>query len=1002
MKTKTHKKASFVFIGLFSALTIGVNAACGYFSDIITSFLNTTELDIATRAAGEQLAEQIEEEGIVMVENKNETLPLSQTVSKVNVFGWSSTQWIMGGSGSGRSVNESNLLTPDVDLFDALENYGIEYNTDLKQMYTKFLGERPFWNTGALNSHDYEFSRLYEPSISDTKYYTSTMLADAKEFSDTALVVLGRVTGESNDCPKVQYKNITTTGLPGAANTDATRTYLDISTEEEELLEYVGANYENVIVIVNSTNQMNLSFLDSINGLDSCLIVGGTGNKAANAIPYVLYGEKTVTDEDGNETTVKVSPSGKTVDTYAYDFTSNAVYANAGMDGINTYVGSNGLYPTTTTNPNVGGRDNKYPGASYLDYVEGIYVGYKWYETADVEGYWDKRGGYDSVVQYPFGYGMSYTTFEWSFISALPAAGSTLSETDSDGGSINVTVNVKNTGNYPGQDVVELYFTAPYTKNGIEKSAVNLAAFAKTPTTLQPGESQQLTLSVKIADMASYDSSEIKVPGGGYILEKGTYQLTLRTDSHTLADMTRNTLEYTVASDIIFDGESAKGNDVHNLFGAESSDGFAVDASDTNANIEWLSRADFEGTFPTEKAAAREMTQALKDANNKGTYSEAMASAWQSKWNAANPNATMPTTGAKNDLKVFADGEVTDLGLDLGKDYYDEQWDDVLDQITLTEMKNLILHGYIKESAVPSIGKPLTSSLDGPSQIGSFNANNAGTGYPMPTVLAQTWNTQLARSFGLAVGAETLNMNLSGWYAPGINLHRSAFGGRNYEYYSEDSYLSGILCAETVRGAKDVGVYTYIKHFIGYDQESYRDGLYCWMTEQALRETYLSPYKTAIDNGATGIMTSYGRLGAIWSGGSQALLTDLLRNEWGFTGTVLTDYSDHQDFMNGDQMLRAGGDLWMDGYQSNGSFKRETSSVAIVTQMREATHHILYTWLNAQYSATQYDPTADGINIVKGTGNNPYMWMYALTAADALIVPALLSWFVLTLKKKSV
>ena len=267
--------------------------------------------------------------------------------------------------------------------------------------------------------------------------------------------------------------------------------------------------------------------------------------------------------------------------------------------------------------------------------------------------------------------------------------------------------------------------------------------------------------------------------------------------------------------------------------------------------------------------------------------------------------------GSGGDLRPFDGKKATDLGLELGADYFDPRWEQVLDQIKSSELDALVLHGYVQENTIASIGKDKTSSVDGPSQIGSFN-QIPGTGFPMPTVLAQSFNTELARSFGLAVGAEAQFMGYSGWYAPGINMHRSPFGGRNYEYYSEDPMLTGLIAAGVSKGSLQTGTYLYAKHMIGYDQESYRDGLYCWMTEQTLRDVYLKPFKLAIDKGGlTGGMTAYGRIGAVWSGGSEALLTDLLRDEWGFNGAVLTDYADHHNFMNGDQMIRAGGDLWI-------------------------------------------------------------------------------------------
>ncbi len=961
MHRTVKKIICFSFVGIILVIAIALNVVAGIFADIISTYLSTGTVSEETRQAGKELAVQIQEEGSVLVRNEDSVLPLNkEEVTKVNVFGWSSTQWVVGGSGSGQSVGTSK------GLIQALNEYGVSTNTELTSMYQNFLGERPYWATGALHTHPYQFSRLYEPEMKD---YSESLLNNAKSYSDVALVVLGRVTGESNDCPTVQYK-----GKIGdsSAKEDKTRTYLDISTEEEALLKYVASEYDKVIVIINSTNTMNLSFLDAIEGLDSCLIVGGTGNHGAEAIPKILFGEK--------------NPSGRTVDTYPYDFRYNASFVNSGLAGVGTYLNTKNIYPATTTNPNVNDGDKSYPGASYLDYAEGIYVGYKWFETADAEGYWDDMGGYEKVVQFPFGHGLSYTKFNWSVL-----------EQGVKDGVFTTKVRVQNTGAVAGQDVVQLYYTPPYTYGGLEKAAVNLCAIAKTHT-VKPGEFEDLTLSFNITDMATYDTTA-NDGNGAYVLDPGSYEIKLMNNCHEVAPISRATFVYEQSGYEEITTDPASGKEIKNRFGADTVDyGIAVDGTATNEGITYLSRSDFEGTFPKTKKENRSMHKKLADTN---LYSNNLANEWAQK----HADITMPTTGAKNNMPVYNnDGKPNDIGLILGSDFDNEAWDQVLDQLTVNEMKNLVLHGYIKEQAIKSINKPQTNSLDGPAQIGSFNAKESGTGYSMPTVLGQTFNPELAYNFGLSVGKEVKEMNLDGWYAPGINLHRSPFGGRNFEYYSEDSFLSGILCANTVRGALNAGTYTYIKHFIGYDQESYRDGLYCWMTEQALREIYLKPYKIAIDNGATGIMTSYGRLGGVWSGGSEALLTELLRKEWDFKGCVLTDYSDHHEFMNGDQMLRAGGDLWMDGYSSKGSFGnngvQDTSSAAFVSQLRTASKHTLYMILNAAYENSQYNESADVPIIVGGSGGAATWWIGVLVAFDVVAVGGCAALIFVALHKK--
>ena len=439
---------------------------------IIDSFIgapsgNYSETEIAdTKLKAEALAAEVEAEGTVLVQNKDNTLPLNADTKKVNVFGWASTAWLGGGSGSG-GVNAVNT-----DLLAALTAYGIEYNTELTDMYKDFQPGREYIRT--LNSRPEQSGRLYEPDINNTTYYTQSMLDNAKNYSDTAVVVIGRLAGESNDATKQQYKR---TEKGGDIVVDDTRTMLELTTEEENLLTYVGANYKNVVVLVNSTNVMELGQLETIPGVDACLIAGLSGSEAASVIPAVLWGEK--------------EPSGRTADTWAYDLTTAASYANAGLEGVGAYTAAEGLYPADGTTCGNLDAPYAYEQVSYVDYAEGIYIGYKWYETADAEGYWSNVSneygtGYDGVVQYPFGYGLSYTSFDWAVTDAA-ADGSTLTKD----GDVTVKVTVTNTGDRAGKDVVQLYYTAPYITGEIEKSSVELGAFAKTKE-LQPGESRSL------------------------------------------------------------------------------------------------------------------------------------------------------------------------------------------------------------------------------------------------------------------------------------------------------------------------------------------------------------------------------------------------------------------------------------------------------------------------------------------------------------------------------
>ncbi len=1018
---KTKKVVCLTVSAIILVIVLVLNFVVAAFSNEIDKFVigyKDTSSSSASRADGQELGEQIQEEGTVLVKNDNNTLPLSSTVNRVNVFGWAATDWVISGSGSGQVKNDTA-----VTFLDALESYGIEYNTELTTMYENFYSSREYStnggqpsasspsSSGSLHSFNYEFSRLYEPDITSPTYYTDDILNNALDFSNTAIVVIGRTSGESNDSPKVQYKR-TTKG--GSVVTDETRTYLEISTEEEALLEYVGNSYTNVIVLINSTNVMELGFLDTIKGLDSCLVVATTGTYGANVIPKILYGE--------------VNPSGKLADTYAYDLSTSSTYANTGSgnDTTNFYTNSSGMYPTTVTHTN-GSSTVAYEGVAYTDYDESIYLGYKWYETADEEGFWDSdyaknlwgiSNGYEDVVQYPFGYGLSYTTFSWA-IDKLEVitedgetkTGSNLSKTDT----IVVGVTVTNTGSVAGRDVVELYYTAPYTEGGVEKSSVNLAAYGKTINVLDPGESEYVELTLDVEDMASYDcynlSGEVG-SDGGYVLEEGTYTLTLRTDAHTVAndkmvsgqDHNSATITYNVSDDITYQTDSNTGNEVSNHFtGTDTTDGVAIDGnSDGSASILYLSRSNFEGTFPEEMDANRAMTDEIRALN---IYTSSQASEWAT----THEGTTVVTGDSSQGGLVYENGAITELGRTLGTDYNADEWEGVLNRITLDEMKSLVLHGYTQTEAIASIGKPETLDLDGPNQVGSFATGYSNAIGFSSIVLAQTWNSELAYSMGLEVGNECAAYGISGWYGPAANLHRSPFGGRNYEYYSEDALLSGTMCAKTIEGAKKKGVFCYLKHLALYESESGRDGMYVWCTEQALRELYVKPFEIAVkDGGATGIMTSYGRIGAVWTGGSEALLTELVRNEWGFEGAFLTDYSDHNTYMNADQMVRAGGDLWMCGWTNSGTFQSsfDTSSDAFKTALRSATKNIVYMWLNALAEQADYNEKVasgeidDTITITTSPELNFRWYIPVVIAVDVVAVVGCGSWIFFTFKKK--
>lgn len=930
----------------------------------VDAFVGTPKVQVTDEQKEENLAEasalaaQAEAEATVLLQNKDNTLPLSSDVKKVNVFGWASTAWLVGGSGSGQ------VTSVDVDFLQALNNYGIEYNTELTDMYKNFQDGRE--STQTLFSWPEQSGRLYEPDISNTKYYTQTILDNAKNYSDTAIVVFGRLAGESNDATKQQYKR---TEKDGEIVEDDTRTMLELSTEEENLLTYVGANYKNVIVLINSTNIMELGQIETIPGVDACLMVGTTGSDGASVLPAVLWGEK--------------EPGGRTADTWAYDMSTAASYANAGLEGVGAYTNADGLYPADgTTMGNLGEQNYQYPQVSYVDYAEGIYVGYKWYETADTEGYWDEVSneygtGYNGVVQYPFGYGLSYTSFDWKVTDAS-ANGSTL-EKDGD---VTVKVTVTNTGDRAGKDVVELYYTAPYTKGEIEKSSVELGAFAKT-NELQPGESQELTLTIPVEDMASYDAYDANHNGfKGYELDAGDYIFTVRHNAHEVDDDAAATITCKLPANVQYPTDSVTGAEVGNKFtGSDAIDGVSLDGSDSNQNITYLTRADFAGTFPKAAVPTRAMADNVKALN---LYTAEMADAY------IKDSDEPITTGAKNGLKLEENGVTTDLAYQLGSDYNDPQWETLLDQLTVDEMENMYINGYGNTAKMESIGKIQGTDTDGPAQVGSWGrAAGKTVGFPNSATIAQTWNTPLVVEIGHSHGKQALQNGYSGLYAPAANMHRSPFNGRNYEYYSEDSFLSGEMCGSAVQGIQEMGVYVYIKHFICNDGEAgiYRDSVYTWMTEQALREVYLKPFKAMIQKyDATGLMSSYNRIGAVWAGGSEALLTGILRDEWGFNGAVITDYADHHSYMNGDQALRAGGSLWMAGF-GGGEMAFETSSNSYMQALRRAAKQVLYMYLHVRVINRDYSNAINDTSVLRPAFKAPLAnWRMLLAVIDVVAV----------------
>ena len=695
------------------------------------------------------------------------------------------------------------------------------------------------------------------------------------------------------------------------------RSHICIPENQKQLLEAVAQANENLVVVLSAGSVVETGWVSRCKAVLHAYLGGQAG---AGAIMDVLTG--------------RVNPSGKLAETLplTYEDTPAARY---------------------------------FPGKQQnVEYREGLYIGYRYYETAHVP------------VRYPFGYGLSYTSFDWKVTDAA-ANGSALTKD----GNVTVKVAVTNTGDRAGKDVVQLYYTAPYTAGGIEKSSVELGAFAKTKE-LAPGESEEVTLTVPVSDMASYDAYDANHNGfTGYELDAGDYIFTVRHDAHDVDDDANATITCSLPAGVQYAEDTATGNAVSNKFtGSDAIDGVSLDGSDSDQNITYLTRADFAGTFPKTNTPTRAMTDNVKALN---LYTADDANGW------INDADEAITTGAKNGLKIEDNGETTDLGFRLGSDFNDPRWDALLDQLTVDEMENLYINAYGGLAELKSVGKSKSKDADGPAQIGGFTGMGAGTGFPSSSTLAQTWNADLAQEEGRTIGTQALQNGYTGWYAPATNMHRSPFNGRNYEYYSEDSLLSGVICGNTVTGANQAGVYTYVKHFICNDGESgiYRDSVYTWMTEQTLRETYLRPFQMLVeDYDAVGLMSSYNRIGAVWAGGSEALLTGILRDEWGFDGAVITDYCDHHSYMNGDQALRAGGSLWMAGF-TGGEMAFETGSNSYLQALRRATKEALYMYLHVRVTNRDYaDSIGDTTAVRHAFTTSVFGWRHLVALIDIVAV----------------
>ncbi len=913
------------WVAALLAVLIVANLICtGPMASMLDLISETSYLTEETTAEATDLVTAMADEGIVLTENNDGMLPLASG-AKLNVFGWASTNPCYGGTGSG-ALNDAY---PTVTLLQGLTNAGLQLNTELEKFYTDYKSDRP---SVGMSQQDWT---LPEPNVS---LYTDEMMNNAKAFSDTAMIVITRVGGEGADLPTDMasvvdgswirrqadrngqmrgagyYNGTYDDALNQGNDWDAGDHFLQLSNREEEMIDLVCGNFDKVVLVYNGANPFELDWIYDYPQIKSVLLCPGTGQSGFNGLGRIVTGA--------------VNPSGKTVDTYVTDMKDTPWWNNFGD------------FKYTNMDEFISDASNFDPAGSsvsFVNYVEGIYVGYKFYETAAKEGLIN----YDEKVQYPFGYGLSYTQFEQEM--------GPISESN---GNITFDVTVKNTGSVAGKDVVEVFVDLPYTNGGIEKASANLLDFAKTGL-LEPGAEEKISFSIPVENLASFDYQG----AGAYVLEAGDYVISINSDSHNVIDSET----YTVTSAVTY-GESNK---------RASDQTAALSVFDyAEGDITYLSRKDGFANYD-EATAAPDSYELSADAKagffNKNNYLTAEATAADE-----DPSAAAVTTGASNGLQL------KDLR---GVSYDDPKWDQLLDQLTLDDMNALISLGGYQTNSVDAIGKVRTNDNDGPASINNNFTGVGSVGFPAGVMIAATWSKGLAHDFGASIGKMADEMNTSGWYAPAMNIHRTSFAGRNFEYYSEDGYLSGAMAANAVAGAKEHGVYSYMKHFALNDQEGNRNSMLCtWSNEQAIREIYLRPFEMCVkDSGCEAVMSSFNYIGNRWAGGNKELLQTVLREEWGFQGFVETDYFGVYGYMSADQAIRNGGDLMLVAYQTETNNVQFRDTNGAQQAMRTAAKNILYVTVNSRAYTDE--------NYAKATATP--MWRTILIVVDVIAVIAL-------------
>lgn len=984
-----------IVMAVLFAVFIAATIVCNMYAPAVHIFFNT-ETSTTSGEKGEDFfkkdassaAEQMEKaqdvverigaEGSVLLMNKDSALPLAEG-AKVTLLGKTSADLITGGTGSGAvSVTGKNTVK------SAMEQAGLEVNDTMWNFYTSGAGSTYVREDGegSLNNVLPDFTTFKINEVPQS-VYSATEWNSVKNYGDAAVIFLGRVCGEGFD-------------MPWFNSGDGTGNLLELTAEEQALLAKAkelkdAGDIKKIVVILNTSYALELDFLrpdlcGTDYGIDACMWIGLPGESGINGVADIIAG--------------KVNPSGKLVSTYTYDnFFAPAMqnmyvtsYANAEEKGL-TYGGNGSLY-------------NKY----YIAYQEGIYVGYRYYETryedyvlgnANVGDY-----SYEDTVAYPFGFGLSYSEFSYSDFE--------MTENED---SFTFTVTVNNNSDVAGKDVVAIYMQSPYTEydrtHGIEKAAVELVGYTKVEVPAN-GRVENVTVTVDKTELRTYDADG----AGTYILDKGNYYFALGNGSHEalnnilakkadIADTSNGTVnkermtsagnaglveQYTVAEqDNEIFATSVTGEEITNQF--DSADLNRRD-DDTSNDIVYLSRSDWAGTMPKATFAAKSYTAAFSSLSANDEMVAELSNTYKS-----SSGGTMPTMGADNGLKLiqFRGVEMNESIEWNGQTY---TWDDLLDQLTFAEMARLVGQGYHNTAYISSVSKPETKDENGPAGITtSLTGGSArGTCYPSADLRAATFNDELVKEMGVMLGNDALWSSpkvYSGLYGPGGNIQRTPYGGRNFEYYSEDPFIGGNICANEVEGIQSKGMFVYLKHFALNDQESGRDGISVWANEQAIREIYLQQFETSIvKGGAHCVMSSFNRVGATWSGANKNLMTNVLRGEWGMDGQAVTDYSGN-DFMDVALGLLAGQDIWdYSGTKWTNKLNTLKNDANIVNAMRQASARILYTVANSN--------AMNGYTVETVVEGGLAWWQSTLIAADVIfgvLTAAAAAMFVLSIVK---